>query len=224
MNRIILLYCSQRHYRDITDLPFGLLRVYQTKSVKIFPIMDSVTPQIKTYCSEDFFINQIHSWTLKMLLFTLIHTCPLCALFPAATGWHVRLAWWSAGFFEGLQSGTISGSRHLPLLSCTPAVRSMRAQREHGGVRENTNRATIVPDLSSTPHGPTSRDLRLREWATVNGVLQIRSFFHFRWVYSDVWGKIALLCSLWVSLPFLSYSGLYMRKPFVMHPKERLSC
>lgn len=66
-------------------------------------------------------------------------------------------------FLGVLQSGSTAGSWHLPLLLCTLAVRSKRAQREHGGVRENTNRAPIVPDLGSAPYNPTSRGLGLRE-------------------------------------------------------------
>ncbi len=122
---------------------------------------------VKTCSSEDVLVTGCSLHLLRRQVFSFIHTRPLRSYspFPAATGWHVGLAWWSAGFLGGgLQSGSTAGSRHLPLLLCTLAVRSKRAQREHGGVRENTNRAPIVLDLGSTPpHSPTSRGLRLRE-------------------------------------------------------------
>lgn len=131
-------------------------------------------------------------------------------LFPAATGRHAALAWWSFLFLGrcegGLQSGSTAGSQQLPLLLLgTLAVRSKRAQREHGGVRENTNRAPIVPRTwVQTPLRPTSRGLRPermsgRQWCFVNTLpfsLQTGLFRCQR--------EICLLCSLRVSLPFLS--------------------
>lgn len=117
-----------------------------------------VTNNVRSCCEDNnvFFFQGLnfHHHPKILLSFTFVHLAP-ARLSPAATGWHVGLAWWSAGFFffggGGLQSGSTAGSRHLPLLHCTPALRFMRAHREHGGVRENTNRAPIVPDLGSTP-------------------------------------------------------------------------
>lgn len=114
--------------------------------------------QLQTSCSESLLVTKISLHLLRRLLFYLFYIHFLCSwsLFPAATVWHLGLAWWSAGF-EELQSGSTAGSRHLPLLLCSPRY-APREPKENTEVLERTQ---TEPRLSltwvSTPTAPPPR-------------------------------------------------------------------
>ena len=115
----------------------------------------------------------------------------------------------------------MAGSEHLALLLCSTAVCSVRAQRGHRGVRENTNRALIVtglgwPPLTAPPRGARDRQTE----KLINGVLQICHSFHVTWADSHGGGKCARFAVCGYSCLSKSIQVCTV-KPFVMCPKEQ---
>lgn len=93
-------------------------------------------------------VTRFSLYLLRRQVFSFIHTRPLCSYspFPAATGWHVGLAWWSAGFLGGFSQGPRQGHGIYPS-SSAPLRYAPREPKENTEVSEKTQ---TEPRLSPT--------------------------------------------------------------------------
>ena len=107
----------------------------------------SINNNVKTCRSEDVLVTKF-SLPLLRCWFSLssTHVQIALALFPAATVWHVVLAWWSAGFSGGFSQGPRQGHGIYPS-SSAPLRYAPREPKENTEVLEKTQ---TEPRLSLT--------------------------------------------------------------------------